>query len=356
MPMDDVDMSGVSPERRAEVRRRIGVVREYLAIDNPTRDDDTNYAALMGLHPAGFLRLVRIWRETGKASALPGAQIPRTKRGGGSEKRIRTTAEVRSVVAQVMQEFGDQAKPVVIHREVTARCEQLGLPAPTLTTIVASTMRSRRSPKPSDVVNNDDPHVIVDHSALYLPVIADADNIQIPVLTTVCDSRGYIYSHELSLTAPSPQVTARALLKSLHDTEDPVPLLMNRDFTQGWNKLVGFLVFAGIDLRGRSAAPVPSGRTLRSLYGDAIGDIKLRPSYTSRPTEGRVPPVRMPSRPLTLDDARDAVDAVISAENQRRGLPGTPLSFVRREMKPRLQELLQAIAADHPEPARRRSR
>ena len=66
-------MTGVDPLRLGEVRRRVAVVKSYLALEEPTDAHRKDHAEQLGLSVNQFLALVRAWREHGRAVAMSGA-------------------------------------------------------------------------------------------------------------------------------------------------------------------------------------------------------------------------------------------------------------------------------------------
>ena len=95
--MLEIDLSGVAPLRRAETRRRIRVILEYLSLMNPRAEDRTAAAASLGVGTQQFMNLVRAWELHGEANAIAkaGAKAgaPREPRKHGLPPSTRTAAE-----------------------------------------------------------------------------------------------------------------------------------------------------------------------------------------------------------------------------------------------------------------------
>ena len=63
--MEELDMSGVDPLRYAEMRRRIAVINEFVAIEHTPKAVREAFAARLGIGEKQFMRLVATWRALG---------------------------------------------------------------------------------------------------------------------------------------------------------------------------------------------------------------------------------------------------------------------------------------------------
>ncbi|WP_137864595.1 MULTISPECIES: hypothetical protein [unclassified Sphingomonas] len=68
--MKEVDLSGIDPLRRDEVRRRIGILQRYLALKSPTKADAEHHAKQIGIGVQQFYRLAKVWRIKGEPEAV----------------------------------------------------------------------------------------------------------------------------------------------------------------------------------------------------------------------------------------------------------------------------------------------
>lgn len=128
--LPDIDLSGVAPLRRAETRRRIGAIRAYLQIAEPSDADRAAAAASIGLGVQQFMSLVRAWTVHGEATAIAkagaNAGAPRGVRRRGLPAATRAAAE------QALRDLPASAT----HREAIAA--------------VQAACRRRRTKSPSD--------------------------------------------------------------------------------------------------------------------------------------------------------------------------------------------------------------
>lgn len=106
---DDVDLSGVMPQRRDTVRRRMAALEEYDRLPKRTFGELTRLCEPLGLSPPSFYRLWRSWRLLRDPAALQGQRM--TSRGvkdpiGDREYvhgLLATMPRDRSVEAQVLE-------------------------------------------------------------------------------------------------------------------------------------------------------------------------------------------------------------------------------------------------------------
>jgi len=70
------DLTGVPSERHAETMRRVEILRRYVAIENPTAEDERSFAEELGLSEHMLWRLATAWLAHRRAAALPGARGP----------------------------------------------------------------------------------------------------------------------------------------------------------------------------------------------------------------------------------------------------------------------------------------
>lgn len=123
--MNELDLSGIDPLRRDEVRRRIGILDRYLALEKHVTADAENHAREMGIGVQQFYRLASVWRLHRDPKSVGVG-----KRGRGLKRRDGVSPEARAIVQDVLREVGANAPLEHILREVHRRCETVDVPAP----------------------------------------------------------------------------------------------------------------------------------------------------------------------------------------------------------------------------------
>lgn len=331
----DEDLSGVDPRRRALVRRRLDVLRRYLALAEPTLEDDAAHARELDLLTPSFMVLVRAYRANGSAAAIPGAKVP-VKRAARDPRT--PTPATEAAVSQAIDDLGPDATLVELLARTVAICSATGAPTPSLGVIHLRRAKARRSAASTGFEG-----FALDHVALDLPIEADDGQIRMPILTVVIDGRdAAVAGWSLATEPPSPRAAAAALRMAADRGDGAVigPLHMAVNAEPGWATVLAALSAADVARVGPKAARLPAGATTFRALGDRLGGIRLMPR---RVHAARPPSLR--SRLLqTLEEAHDAIDAGIRLHNAARGLV-PPATYVGASRRPRLLEALASILA-----------
>jgi hypothetical protein len=72
--VEDFDWTGVPPDRRPEVRRRIEILERFLSLPNPTKHDRKKARDDLGVSRPMFYLLLKAWLGSQKPGDLPGAR------------------------------------------------------------------------------------------------------------------------------------------------------------------------------------------------------------------------------------------------------------------------------------------
>lgn len=178
----DIDLAGVDPLRFEEARRRVSVVKSYLAIDRPTDHDRKTHAASLNLSVNQLLALVRAWKETGRASALSAAGSAKGTPRPGSKRNLPTRS--KEVALEVMRSMGSETSHVEMTKAVHARCAALGVKAPSRSTLWNMSMAMRR--KRGDSAGEG--AVVVARCNVRLPTLTP-EGVVFPKITLIVDAK-----------------------------------------------------------------------------------------------------------------------------------------------------------------------
>lgn len=137
--MNEVDLQGVDPLRQAEVRRRIEIIKSYLALSKPTRDRTAEYATKLGLGTPQFYRLVRSWRLHQNPVLLAGAGA----RGAKRVRRDGVPARTKAIVAAAIRSAAADAHEADIFRSIIERCGAAGVEPPSRGAVWTYIMEAR---------------------------------------------------------------------------------------------------------------------------------------------------------------------------------------------------------------------
>lgn len=292
--MDELDLSGVDAMRRPEVRRRVNVVRDFLNIVAPTEADKVASAKSLGLSVNQFMALVRAWLAYGSAAKLAGSGAHRgaTRR----PSRLSVPAEAKQQALKVIEEVGADSPFVDVHRLVRARCAELKLAPPSRSTLWNMVMDCRKGRR------GDDRSLVVGTCFVRLPTVA-GETIELPSLT-------------MAVRAGDGAIVAAGLSRSGWTT------FLISVATSGASLQVDKNLLASAELIPSEVVVPIAGTAARSsmarILGRGIDNLHLiyQPSRA-------VPPQRLlktkDDRPLSLQDAREMVDAAIARHNHIRG-------------------------------------
>ncbi len=300
--MEELDMSGVDPLRRAEVRRRVGVIKDFIAIARPNDDDRKKHADRLGLSVGQFLALVRAWKEYGRASAISGSG---STRGGKRKTGPRHLAEevklaAREAIAVLDSNLTLAQTVAAVNEALTAK----GLKPPSRSTIWNMVMESRRH----GVGSTDNHVVLVSRCWIRLPIAAPDGTISYPELVlAVRHSTGAIIAAAMSSTEQVAVRIAAAVLDPACDCEIRVENALADAF-----ELAGARVTRLLSHNGRIELARALGRgfgQVRIIYQPVRA---LDPADILRNSK---------DQPLTMEDAYGVVTGLLLRHNAERHSP-----------------------------------
>lgn len=295
--MEELDMSGVDPLRYDEVRRRVAVVKEYMALPLPTDQDQKAHGARLGLSANQFKALVRVWRDYGSAAKMSGSGAHR--RGTRAPNRLAVDPRAKEVAAQVITELGSTATVAKVSSLVGTRCEALGLTPPSDSTIW-NMVRAKRQTGDSGVDG-----IVIGTCMIQLPMAMPGGLAQ-PMLTVAvrAEDKAIIAASLQSADWQSAAVTIAA------STQPGTRVRVDKD-------LLSLKRAASI---AKCVEPVPAAKArsaMSRILGFGIDDLPLifRPSKAVSPERLLTTKV---DRPLSPQDVRTIVMAAVARHNAAR--------------------------------------
>ncbi|WP_294235161.1 hypothetical protein [uncultured Sphingomonas sp.] len=297
--MEELDMSGVDPLRRAEVRRRIAVIQDFIAIAKPNDVDRKGHADRLELSVGQFLALVRAWKEYRRPSAISGSGFTRGKerRTGPRHLAAEVKRAAREVIASLDADLTLKQTVAAVNDALAAQ----GLKAPSRSTIWNMVMDARQHV----VVETDDDVVLVTRCWIRLPIAAPDGAMSYPELVlAVRPSTGAIIAASMGTDDQVPARMAAAVLEVARDAEIRVENALADPF-----ELAGARVIRLLSHNGR--------RELARALGRGFGQMRI----VYQPVRA-VDPVAVlrnsKDRPLTAEDARDVVGDLLLDHNAAR--------------------------------------
>lgn len=302
--MQDIDLSGVDPRRWAETRRRIGIIREWIAGGRHSKQEGAEYAERIGLSYKQFMRLVSAWKKHGEPARLDGAGM---KRGATRESRMPPVT--RQAVMDAIAALGPDARFVDVVREAERRSREAGTHAPSAGMIHYMLMRARQQAGPRAGA----PEVLIGRIGCRLPMIDGEEVTSTPeLIVAVLAPEGIIVAHELVLAGDIDLAFAKVLAQTVPARAGD---LRERQVVLGKELSVGRELASCLPARFRVA---PVGQDLARLLGSFIGTIPIRHRIRSSKTA----PAAVDS-PLSVADAIRAIQIAVEAHNAARSAPTT---------------------------------
>lgn len=295
--MDELDMSGVDPLRYDEVRRRVAVVKEYMALPFPTEQDQKAHGARLGLSANQFKALVRIWRDYGSAAKMSGSGAHR--RGTRAPNRLAVDPRAKAVAVQVVADLGSAATMAKVSQLVGTRCEALGLTPPSDSTIWNMVRAARQTGD-----SNED-GIVIGTCMIQLPM-ATPDGLAQPMLTVA------VRAEDKAIIAASLQVAdwQTAAITIAASAQPGTRVRTDKDLLS--------LKRAASIAKGIEPVPPAKARSAMSrILGLGIDDLPL----IYRPSKAVLPERLLTTkedRPLSPQDARTIVMAAIARHNAAR--------------------------------------
>jgi hypothetical protein len=303
--VEEDDWASVPAHKRPEMRRRIAVIRAFLAIDDPTPSDRTRAMQELGLSRASFHNLVRVMQAGAGLSALQGTGPAPGRTGGKALDEV-----AAALIEQAIGNVGARSSTADVHREVERLSALAGVTPPSSVTV-----RKRHLEVAKWLSTTTDSTLLVDHCALLLP-IAIGGRVLLPVVTAAfLEPEGLIVSYKTAPIQPVCTDVAEVLLRCLSSYGQERRLRTYRMTGSAWN------VFA--DVFDSVGAPMPElrkrkgpGHEFRRLTGATLGGVRLAIQSTMRPeTEPR-----SGARTFTPEAAREVIDDAVRTHNAGRGL------------------------------------
>lgn len=314
MEDESLDLSGVHPLLWERTRARVKAIREFLALEAPDAADVARYADRLGISSTHFRTLVRTWRQHRKASALPGTSFDNWAH---PQQRGRLESRVTKLLSLTIGELGTDAPAPEIYEELQRRCRRQGLDAPSLVTVRLHLSRAKKEAGPLPALYKD-AALVIDHTAIELPIRQAGGGIVLPVLTfAILVPELVIVAHEVTASPPSPVTAAAVLRRVLAMTTPTSPrrsLKLSFGRTDEWRRLQSLVQDSGATLSGRSALRIPSGRDAFRLLNGKLDDLKLRPNLTHRP-HAAAARMKLAERAMREQDVATAIGDAVARHN-----------------------------------------
>lgn len=306
--MQDIDLSGVDPRRWGETRRRIEIIREWIAGGRHTKQEGNEYAERIGLNYKQFMRLVSAWKKHGDPAKLDGAGMKR-----GERRESRMPEATSQAVLDAIAALGPDARFVDVAAEAGRRCRDAGTPSASTGMIHYLLMRARQQAGP----RTGDKEILIGRVGCRMPIINGDQIVATPeLIVAVLAPEGIIVAHELveqDRVAAAASVLSQVLAQVLPEA------LAQPASSKAW-KGRPIILAKELDVGSKLARSMPAllkvapgSPELARLLGSYIGTIPIR----HRIRAANFAPAAVDA-PLTPADARCAIGIAVHAHNAAR--------------------------------------
>lgn len=301
-PIENLDLSGVDPLRREEVRRRVSVVKAFLALPAPGDADRRRHAEALNLSSNQFMALVRAWREHQRASSVAGSGSTRGNPRSIGPRHLRE--DVRRVAEGAVAHLRPGATLSEATKAVANLCVEAGLAAPCKATVAKMLREKRRGqslPEEKGVV-------VAGRCWLRLPVTIGAGIAMPQIAIAVRAEDGVVLAATMS-EDPLRHIAVAAVAANM-----PGLTLVNID-----SEMLAELpaVAGGI---GCLSSPAIVRRHLARILGDGIEGVRLVYKAGAQARPERLLRARK-DVPLSHCDAMAVIRTAIDSSNTTRGGP-----------------------------------
>lgn len=261
----DLDMSGVDPLRYAEMRRRIAVIREFIATERKPKTVREAFAARLGVGEKQFMRLVSTWCALGddaRAAQLDGAT---SGKGGRRPRRGGLKPETRAVVADVINNLGSDASLAAMLEAVRHLAASRGVAPPARSSIWNMLMEARSQGAPS----HQEPGVVTGVVFARIPVvIASDDNLTLDAIhpaiaLAVRSPDGAILAYDVGMGAINADARRLVLRPTFGEGPEDADADVGDDDEHRLPALLGGRI-AGIRILHRPSLASPAASLVRS--------------------------------------------------------------------------------------------
>lgn len=284
-------LAETAPASWAETIRRLDAVRSFRALGLRTEAEAQVRARSLGLSTRSFYRLVRAFDAEG---------APEQRRSRAGEHRL-LPEEVRTIIADVMDELGREAPERLVHLEVLGRCRAAGLPQPSYSSILS---RATGSAVDLRIRLGRRCDLVLDACPLDLDVIAEPTHAPaVATLSAVLRARdGARLAHLLTAGAP----TSRDLLEVVGRAAGLQAADVSMVATGGTAVLLDActedLTAMGVRLDKAASRGLEKGSALVPAIGRRLGKLSLTPRRRLTRRDGTAVPIAL---------ARDVVRSIL---------------------------------------------
>lgn len=311
----DLDLSGVDPARWPEIRRRVAILDEYVAIWRPNKILRGEFAQRLGVAESHFMHLASVWRHNRSAAAIPGA------RSRNVDKVVRRVSpRALQLARDAISALGPMARRKDVITEVNRLCAFEGVATPSNSTITNLLTEARAA---SNASMGLEPEILIDECLFKIPVL-DGDRLTMPraLLAIALPERRIVAFDATFETDQLPSLATLMERLEADASSKGVSLPLRAPHRSPMERIA----------IGAASRDMAVGKpTINRILGLRIGDLDVvyqagRASKPAKMLRGRL------ATPVNAADAALAVDGAIAVHNARMpALPASGIAIARHD-------------------------
>lgn len=299
MNISPVDLSGIHPERRPEVLRRLRILTEFERA--PGRSNAERHALSLGISRAQFYNLFRAWKTFRDPEVLVG-------RSRSRKKTVTLSADLQTIVQDVLMEEPG-ALPNDITRKVMARAQGEGVELPQWEKLKRFVVANRKAGLPAKMAELAD--IVIDYTVLDLAVAFSRAKVSRPLAAVAIDTnQERIIGVHLSDGHPALIKSVRVLADGLSTMpDDPRSVAIPNVDGEQWQEFLKLLGPVGLEAKSYTAGAYAYGRYAEALLGQRFQGIRLRPRLVASSFGDRETKLVTGDKAISLSAAQELVQA-----------------------------------------------
>lgn len=306
--IEGISFEGVHPLRLEEIRKRVGILKSFLSIENVEDEDRINHAKALGLSVNQFLGLVRAWQVSKSPAALDGAGAKRGAHRSTGPRHLPT--ESKAVALEVIGALGASLTHTLAVDMIERRCSMLNVKPPSRSTIWNMIMDYRRNEKGG--TGGDE--IVIGRCHVRTPTLI-AGKVEFPWIILVVDTKdGAI----LAAVMQDEDLLQGTVMPMLEQQSPNRSVTVDKDLAPA---LFGMATPMHTEVKSSAARTA-----IAKVLGRGIGDLTLlyQVSRAISPAQALITPK---DKPLQFSDLEDFVIKELIAHNLIRHRPRPLVSW-----------------------------
>lgn len=299
MNIKDIDLTGIHPEKRPEVLRRLRTLLEFERA--PGRSNAERHAVSLGISRAQFYNLFKSWKILRDPQVLIG-------RSRSRKRAVTLATDLEEIVLDVIAQE-PCALPNELVRKAIARAQAEGCDLPPRDKLKRFIIANRKRGLPAKLAELAD--IVIDFTVLDLAVAFPGSIVSRPLAALAIDTiQEQVVGIRLSDGPPTLNRSARVLIDALQLMEkSPRSAAIPNAEGALWQEFSELLRQSGLEAKSYTVSAYAHGRYAEALLGQRYQGIRLRPRLVDSSGGERETKVAHGQKALSLNAAQELVRA-----------------------------------------------